>query len=163
MEETGIAARTLHPPRGHVDCRAMRCMTRHSTAENDRRRDRRRTVKDDRQDAMDIHTTRFGVLQIDADDVIEFPRGLLGLEECRQWVLLADAHNDAVGWLQSTDQPNVALAIVSPRRFAPGYQIRVARRDLAPLELDRLDDANVLVVVGSDRRSLTLNLKAPSS
>lgn len=110
---------------------------------------------------MDITTTRFGVLHVETEDLIEFPRGLLGLEECHQWVLLADAQNDAVGWLQSADQPSVALAIVSPRRFVPGYQIRVARRDLAPLSLDQASDANVLVVVGSNQRSLTLNLKAP--
>lgn len=110
---------------------------------------------------MDIHTTRFGTLRVETDDLVRFPRGLLGLEECRQWVLLADAQNDAVGWLQSADQPHVALAVVSPRRFVPDYQIRVARRDLKPLELERVTDAHVLVVVGGSQRSLTLNLKAP--
>jgi flagellar assembly factor FliW len=110
---------------------------------------------------MDIHTTRFGTLRVETDDLIQFPRGLLGLEECRQWVLLADAQNNAVGWLQSGDQPHVALAIVSPRRFVPDYQIRVARRDLKPLDLEQITDAHVLVVVGGSQRSLTLNLKAP--
>jgi flagellar assembly factor FliW len=119
-------------------------------------------VKDDTNGlAMQIRTTRFGTLQLGADDVIRFPHGVLGMEACRQWVLLADSQNDAVGWLQSTDQPHVALAVVSPRRFVPGYQIRVARRDLQPLCLERISEAHVLVVVGSTQRSLTLNLKAP--
>lgn len=110
---------------------------------------------------MDVATTRFGQLNIDAKDVIRFPAGLIGMEDCRCWVLLADAENDALGWLQSVERPEVALAVVSPRRFVPGYQIRVVRRDLAPLELSGVEDARVLVIVGKTERGNSLNLKAP--
>jgi flagellar assembly factor FliW len=110
---------------------------------------------------MQILTTRFGVLEIEVDDLITFPTGLMGLEDCRHWILLADAHNDAVGWLQSTSQPDMALAVVSPRRFVPTYQLRVAKSDLQPLELARVSEAQVLVIVGKNDRAITLNLKAP--
>ncbi|OHB85876.1 MAG: hypothetical protein A2V98_10695 [Planctomycetes bacterium RBG_16_64_12] len=110
---------------------------------------------------MEIPTTRFGPVEVEADDVIRFPEGLLGLEECRDWVLLADEENDAVAWMQSVDRGDVALAVVSPRRFVAGYRIRVARRELAPLNLDRVGAAHVLVIVGRTERSLTLNLRAP--
>ena len=66
---------------------------------------------------MQIRTTRFGALEIEAEDIINFPTGLLGLEDCRHWVLLADAQNNALGWLQCTSRPEVALAVVSPRRL----------------------------------------------
>ena len=52
--------------------------------------------------AMEIKTTRFGVLELDAEDIISFPSGLVGLESCREWVLLADAHNDAAFDLSDT-------------------------------------------------------------
>ena len=110
---------------------------------------------------MDIKTTRFGTLAIEADDVLDFPAGMLGLEGCRQWVLLADAQNDVLGWLQSTSQPEVALAVVSPRRFVPDYQVRIARSELAPLALEEVRQAKVLVIVGKNEQSITLNLKAP--
>jgi flagellar assembly factor FliW len=110
---------------------------------------------------MQILTTRFGVVEIDADDLISFPAGVLGLEDCRHWVLLADAANDALGWLQSTSRPDVALAVVSPRRFVPEYQLRVSKGELAPLALRNVGDAQVLVIVGKNERSITLNLKAP--
>jgi len=110
---------------------------------------------------MEILTTRFGPVEVQTDDVIRFPEGLLGLEACRDWVLLADGENDAVAWMQSVDRADVALAVVSPRRFVPGYTMRVARRELDPLELGELREAQVLVVVGRTERSLTLNLKAP--
>jgi flagellar assembly factor FliW len=110
---------------------------------------------------MEINTTRFGSLGIEADDVISFPEGLLGLDGCHDWVLLADAENDALGWLQSATHDDVALAVVSPRRFVPDYQVRVARREIAPLDLDPISSAHVLVIVGKNERSITLNLKAP--
>jgi flagellar assembly factor FliW len=110
---------------------------------------------------MRITTTRFGRIDVDAADLIRFPSGLPGLEDCREWALLADSANDALGWLQSTTRPDVALAVVSPRRFVPDYQVRIPRSELSPLNLDDMRDAQVVVVVGENGTGLTLNLKAP--
>lgn len=110
---------------------------------------------------MQITTTRFGRISIESDDVIEFPAGLFGLEDCRQWILLADAGSDCVGWMQSTTRPEIAFAVVSPRRFLPDYQVRIASHELAPLGLERLSDAKVLVIVGKNADGMTINLKAP--
>jgi flagellar assembly factor FliW len=110
---------------------------------------------------MRINTSRFGRIDIDAADIISFPSGLPGLEGCRDWALLADATNDALGWLQSTTRGDVALAVVSPRRFVPDYQVRIPRSELTPLAIADLRQAQVVVIVGSNGRTLTLNLKAP--
>jgi flagellar assembly factor FliW len=110
---------------------------------------------------MEITTTRFGRLEIEANDIIRFPTGLWGFEDCREWVLLADQENDALAWLQCVQRPAVALAVASPRRFVPDYRMRVARRELSSLELSDVKRAKVLVVVGRTDRAMTLNLKAP--
>jgi len=110
---------------------------------------------------MRISTTRFGRIDVDPADVLHFPSGLPGLEDCRDWALLADADNDALGWLQSTTRGDVALAVVSPRRFVPGYQVRIPRSELTPLTLADMREAQVVVVVGRTDTGLTLNLKAP--
>ncbi len=110
---------------------------------------------------MRIRTTRFGWVDIESTDILTFPSGVLGLESSRHWVLLSDAENDALGWLQSTDRPEVALAVVSPRRFVSDYQFRVFRSELVPLELARAQDAQVLVIVSRQENDLTINLKAP--
>ncbi len=110
---------------------------------------------------MLLHTTRFGALQVETDDVFLFPHGLIGLEDFRRWVLLADAENEAVGWLQSASHPDVAVAVVSPRRFVPEYQVRIPRAELAKLSLDEVDRAFVLNLVSRNQHGLTLNLKAP--
>jgi flagellar assembly factor FliW len=106
-------------------------------------------------------TTRFGRIDVAAGDVIRFPSGLPGLEDCREWALLADAGNDALGWLQSTTRPDVAVAVVSPRRFVPDYQVRIPRSELVPLDIVDIRAAQVVVVVGRTGTTLTLNLKAP--
>src|SRR5580704_15602218 len=110
---------------------------------------------------MLVHTTRFGPVAIEATDILFFPEGLLGLGDCHHWVLLADAQNDALGWLQSTSRADTALAVVSPRRFVPHYQLRMARSELSRLELASARGAHVLVIVGKNDQGITLNLKDP--
>ena len=110
---------------------------------------------------MWINTSRFGRIDVDAADILRFPSGLPGLEDCREWALLADASNDALGWLQCTTRGDMALAVVSPRRFVPEYQVRIPRSELSPLSIADMRQAQVVVVVGQNGRGLTLNLKAP--
>ena len=110
---------------------------------------------------MRINTTRFGRIDVEAGDILHFASGLPGLEDCRDWALLADAGNDALGWLQSTTRGDVAVAVVSPRRFVPEYQVRIPRSELSPLAISDIRQAQVVVIVGTNGKTLTLNLKAP--
>jgi flagellar assembly factor FliW len=115
----------------------------------------------DRRSAMKIDSIRFGCIEIEPDDLLHFPSGLLGLEECRHWILLADAENDALGWLQNSSHPDMALAVVCPRRFVPDYQVRISRGELAPLDMTDVRQAQVLAIIGKNEHGITLNLKAP--
>ena len=63
--------------------------------------------------------------------------------------------------MQSLDRADVALAVVSPRRFVADYQVRVRAVDLEPLKLSAPEAAQVLVVVSKSGGSLAVNLKAP--
>ena len=104
--------------------------------------------------AMEINTSRFGPVRVECEDLLHFPAGVLGLEDCRDWVLLGDGQNDAVAWLQSVDKPKVALAVVSPRRFKPDYRIRLARAEIEPLNLTDAKAAQVLVSCSYHRKRL---------
>ncbi len=110
---------------------------------------------------MIIDTIRFGPVEVQADDVLHFASGLVGFEDCTHWVLLADADNEAVAWLQSTARPDVAMAVVSPRRFVPQYQLRVTADQLAPVKFEEAGQVYVLAVVSKGAESLTINLRAP--
>lgn len=111
--------------------------------------------------AMQIATSRFGLVDIETDDILCFPLGIAGFEHVQHWVLLADADNDAVAWLQSVQDEVVALAVVSPRRFVEDYQVRVTRGQLNGLELASAQDAHVLAILARHEGQLTLNLRAP--
>lgn len=110
---------------------------------------------------MEVTTSRFGKLQTAPADILLFDEGLIGLRHCRRWVVLADAQNAALGWLQSLDDADAALGVVSPRRFVPDYQLRVSRQELAPLGLAAASDAQVVVIVSRHPEGLSLNLRAP--
>lgn len=110
---------------------------------------------------MQIFTSRFGTVDVETDDILLFPMGIAGFEHVQHWVLLADADNDAVAWLQSVQEPSIALAVVSPRRFVPDYQVRVNRTQLNGLEMTATAEACVLAILARHQGQLTLNLKAP--
>jgi flagellar assembly factor FliW len=110
---------------------------------------------------MEIQTAHFGPVTIEVDDILLFSHGVVAFEDCRHWVVLADEENPALAWLQSVARPEVALPVVSPRRFVPDYSVRVSRGQLLSLELSPLDAAFVLGIVSSSDGDLTLNLKAP--
>jgi flagellar assembly factor FliW len=110
---------------------------------------------------MEIETRLFGSVTVEADDIVLFPRGIVAFEDCRHWVLLGDDENPALAWLQSVSRPEVALPVVSPRRFVPDYSVRLARGQLVPLEFSPFDQVFVLNIVSRSDGDLTLNLKAP--
>jgi flagellar assembly factor FliW len=110
---------------------------------------------------MQIATSHFGQVTIEMDDVVHFPRGIVAFEDCRHWVLLSDAENPSLAWLQSISRPEVTLPVVSPRRFVPEYAFRLSRGQIAPLEFSHTDQVFVLTVVSQSDGDLTLNLKAP--
>jgi flagellar assembly factor FliW len=110
---------------------------------------------------MQIETSRFGPVEIQPEDILLFSRGVFAFEKHHHWVLLADGYNEFVAWLQSLRDPAVALPLVSPRRFVPGYRVAIARGQLTPLELAALDQAFVLNVLNRTGGELTINLKAP--
>ncbi len=110
---------------------------------------------------MKIQTSRFGQVEIQPDDILFFRSGIIGFESCRHWVLLADAENHSIAWLQSIQRPEIALPVVSPRRFVRDYQVRLEPQDIDNLQLTATEQAYVLAIVGRDGDTLTLNLRGP--
>lgn len=110
---------------------------------------------------MKLDTTRFGTVEIQADDILFFRYGLFGFEEQQQWVLLSDTNNAAVAWLQSMQRADLAMPVISPRRFVSEYQVQLDERQISLLNLTREDQAYVLSIVSRNGQELTTNLRAP--
>jgi flagellar assembly factor FliW len=110
---------------------------------------------------MQIDTKRFGVLNVDDDRLFTFPKGIIGFESLRQWVLLPDPESPAVAWLQSASQADQALAVISPRAFFPEYRVQVGREQLSLLKLLPEDRVYILTTLAGHVGKLETNLRAP--
>ena len=110
---------------------------------------------------MDISTSRFGDLTISMNETICFPSGLIGLEDCRSWVLLSEQVDDRFIWFQSTQQAEIALPLVDPRTFVPDFTLQMEESDWAPLGRRENDLVQVLVTLGQSHGGFVLNLLAP--
>jgi len=72
--------------------------------------------------SMTVQSTRFGTLEIEAEAVLTFPRGLIGLGGSRYALLNTDA-DSPFSWLHSVDDPDLALPVTRPWQFFPDYEV----------------------------------------
>lgn len=110
---------------------------------------------------MKITTERFGTLEVPCDQLFLFPRGLIGLENRRQWALIPDVDNPSMAWLQSTARAELALPVISPRAFFSDYKARVSQRDLTILQLRPGHETFILTTLADHDAGMTTNLRAP--
>ena len=88
--------------------------------------------------------------------------GILGFENHRSWLLIANPDELPFQWLRAQDDPRLAFLVVPPSLVKPDYRPDVSAEDVAFLNLQASEDALVLNVVTlhGDRRA-TVNLKGP--
>ncbi|QOJ01784.1 MAG: flagellar assembly protein FliW [Phycisphaeraceae bacterium] len=110
---------------------------------------------------MEVRTTRFGTIEIAGDRVIDFPKGLLGFSTSRRFCLLEPGNDSAFFWLQSLDDPSLAFVVTDPSMFVEGYNVAIKADQMSEMGLDRLEDAQVFVIVNKIDQSLTGNLQGP--
>ncbi len=110
---------------------------------------------------MEVRTTRFGVIDIAEDRVITFPKGLLGFSTHTRFCLLEPGEDACFFWLQSVDEPGLAFVVTDPSMFVPDYSVPVRPEQMVELKLNKLDDAQVFVVVNKVDQTLTGNLQGP--
>lgn len=115
---------------------------------------------------MLIKTKHFGEVEIDEDKIIEFNNGILGFEDCRLYTLLFDNEKGDradVFWLQSLDEPTLAIPVMSPFLLMADYIPEIEDELLQPL--GELTDENIIILVSltvpSDITQISMNLKAP--
>ena len=115
---------------------------------------------------MRIASTRFGPLEVAPEDLLEFPRGLVGFPHWRRFVWLPALLKPPFQLLQSADDPDLALVAIDPRAVEPSYVARVALQELAVIGITTPQQAEqawvlALVTLGSDPARATANLRAP--
>ena len=112
--------------------------------------------------ALTIESSRFGRVEIDPQAVIEFPEGLIGLGGTR-YALIAGQPDAPFLWLQSFEDPSLALPVTNPHRFFADFAVEVVDEDAERLGLDTTSAMDVYVTVRAAPalEDFTANLKAP--
>jgi flagellar assembly factor FliW len=112
--------------------------------------------------SLTVESTRFGTVEIEADAVLSFPRGLIGLDGSRYALLSTDAESP-FSWLHSVEDPDLALPVTRPWQFFPDYEVVVGDDEAATLGLGGNAVPDVWVTVRATERleDFTVNLRAP--
>ncbi|TET38981.1 MAG: flagellar assembly protein FliW [Planctomycetota bacterium] len=113
---------------------------------------------------MRIETTRFGTREVEADSIITFPEGLIGLADVHEYAMIANPAGGPFHWLQATGVPDLAFCIINPGIIKQDYRVQVRPEELESIRLDKVEDGAVVVILVIPRgafKEMTANLRGP--
>jgi flagellar assembly factor FliW len=112
--------------------------------------------------SLTIESSRFGQVEVDPESVLEFPEGLIGLAGSR-YAMIGDDPEAPFLWLQSLDDPSLALPVTNPHRFFADFAVEVVDEDAERLGLEGPGAMDVYVTVRAAPalEDFTANLRAP--
>jgi flagellar assembly factor FliW len=112
--------------------------------------------------SLTFESSRFGTLEIQSEAVIEFPAGLIGLGGAR-YALLSTDDTSPFAWLQSIDDPDLALPITNPWLFFTDFAVDIDEAEAARLGVEDPSAVDVWVTVraAAELEGFTANLRAP--
>ncbi len=112
---------------------------------------------------MKVNTTRFGELQVNNEDIINFSEGLLGFENLSKFFVVDPGDSTLILWLQSIEDATIAFPIIEPKIFKPDYVAKLLPADMNSVKLENISDAKIysILTIPSDITTMSANLKAP--
>lgn len=112
---------------------------------------------------MKVNTSRFGEIEVNEEDLINMPEGIIGFPELNQFVLLDHDKDSPFKWLQAVSDAEMAFVVISPLAFRPDYMVEVSEEEVSLLRLTSAEHAviSVIVTIPMDPKKMSANLKAP--
>jgi flagellar assembly factor FliW len=112
--------------------------------------------------SVTFQSIRFGAVEVAAEDVIEFPYGLIGLGGL-QYALIDRNPGSGFLWLHAVDNPALALPVVSPFQFFSSFTLEIAEEDRERTGIEDATGAELYVTVRAtpNPMDITANLRAP--
>jgi flagellar assembly factor FliW len=117
---------------------------------------------EERDMTQTLNSTRFGDIELPDEAVVEFPGGLIGLPG-RRYALLPHGDDGVFFWLQSMEDPSVALPLTRPWRFFSGYEVEISDDEAERIGVRDPGEADVFVTVraSGEAGGFSANLRAP--
>lgn len=116
--------------------------------------------------AVDVKTSRFGEIHVDAEKVIRMPLGMFGFSDQKRFVIISLREDVPFYWYQSLDDGELAFPIANPFFFKPDYRVDLEDAAQALVLNDRPEvrDFEIYVVItiphGAPKQA-TANLRGP--
>ncbi len=96
---------------------------------------------------MLLDTRQFGPVEITEEDMVRFPKGILGFEDLERYVIIDHTDSQPFRWLQCVDAPDLAFVVVNPVIFFPDYRVEVHAKEVADIGVRDPHDVEILVIV----------------
>lgn len=115
---------------------------------------------------MRADTRLFGEIEIEDEKIIKFEQGIIGFPDLKHFALIFDVEKGeqaTIKWLQSMDEPEFAMPVVSPYDFKEDYAPTVNDEMIKAIGEIHAENIYVLttVTVPEDISKISINLKAP--
>lgn len=115
---------------------------------------------------MKISTRRFGSIEIEEDQIIHMPNGMIGFPDEKRFVLFRHHPESPFFWFQSVENETLAFVVTDPLWFQPDYDIEISPEEVEQLGLTNLAEGiQTLVVVNihasNGTSEITANLLGP--
>ena len=112
---------------------------------------------------MNIESQRFGTLEINDDELLSFPEGVIGFPSEQRFALVPHHGSGYIAWLQSVSTPGLAFPVVSAHAFGDKYPDVPVLGAAEDAGLQGPDDALAVMVVlcALSGQPATVNLLAP--
>jgi len=116
------------------------------------------------EDYVEI-STRYGRQVVARSSLLNFPQGLPGFEDLHEYKLFHEEGKSTLYYLQSTQDPEIRLPVITPEACQVDYRIELSDDDIERLEA-KSDDELIVVVTVSDNADrpesgITANFMAP--
>jgi len=112
---------------------------------------------------MNLETRNFGEIEIKEENIIEFIGGVPGFSGTRYVILDAINENSPFVWLQSVDEPEIALILLNTFMLYKDYAPKINDEEIKCLEVEKREEMSVfnVIVIPEKIEDMTVNLKAP--
>ncbi|MFP4155415.1 MAG: flagellar assembly protein FliW [Halothiobacillaceae bacterium] len=112
---------------------------------------------------MKIDTPMFGAVEIDEEQVIQFPQGLPGFEDHHRFKLFHEEGKPTVFWLQSLDDADLFFSVIQPELLNIGYEFTLTDEDEKALDVSDVSDLFLMVITAKNTQASNPNEKVPGN
>jgi len=110
---------------------------------------------------MKVATQQFGELEVMDTQIIHFPNGIIGFEDCNDFVIINDEDFEPFRWLVSLDKKEIGFPILNPFLINEDFHKELPAVIAKKLKSDTIMDIFCVVTLKGEGGKVTVNLKGP--